>query len=517
MSEGAASGGRGTALFGANPLPMWLFDARASRVLDVNDAALTRYALDRVEALALDPSSLAGADAAERFRAWLQAAEEGPTAAFDQAPPGGLSFPAELRVSRLDWDGEEARLLVVRDVGTRQRVEERLRQAQKMEAVGRLSGSIAHDFNNLLTAIGGYADLLLASLDPGDPRSDDVREVKRAVERGAALTQQLLAFSRRQIVTPQVVDLNEVVRGMRPLLDRLLGERTQLVLGLGRRAGHVTADPGQLEQVILNLALNARDAMPRGGRLLIETAHVELDEPYAATRGDVEPGPFAMLAVSDEGHGLTDEARAHLFEPFFTTKPRGEGTGLGLATVYGIVRQAGGHIDVFSEPDFGTTFRVYLPSVHRARRQQREAPRPTAPAAAARRVEGRVLVAEDDPVVRRIVAQTLERSGLVVEQAADGVEALDRLARGPLPDLLVADVRMPRLGGPELAAAAVARWPRLRVMFVSGHTGSDTADHLIARGWRVLGKPFTAAQLIDAVATAIGPAPGGGAADDGDR
>jgi two-component system, cell cycle sensor histidine kinase and response regulator CckA len=298
-----------------------------------------------------------------------------------------------------------------------------------------------------------------------------------------------------------VIDLNDVVEGMRPLLERLLGERVRLVLGLSPRAGSVTIDRGQLEQVILNLALNGRDAMPEGGQLLIETAQVELDEPYAAARGDVQPGRYGMLAVSDEGVGLSEEARDHLFEPFFTTKPRGQGTGLGLATVYGILRQAGGHIDVYSQPDFGTTFRIYLPAVEAPLAPQKE---PDPPEPLERELRGQVIVAEDDPVVRRVIAQTLTRAGLEVRTAADGAAALELMGAGSPPDVLVTDVRMPRLSGPDLARAALARWPTLAVLFVSGHTGADTADELTSEGHRFLGKPFSTENLLREVAAALG-------------
>ena len=285
----APPGGRGamteqeavSGLFSATPLPMFVLDAAAGRVLAANEAALDRYGLEPAMVAGLDPSGLVPAALARSFRHWAEAGDGSPTEAFEQRTADGVSFAAELRVTRLRWGGEDARLLIVRDVSARVRNEERLRQAQKMEAIGRLAGSIAHDFNNLLTAIGGYADLLAGGLDPDDPAVDDAREIRRAVDRGAALTRQLLAFSRRQLVQTQVVDLNESVHGMRPLLERLLGEHVRLTLGLGPLAGAVRIDPGQLEQVLLNLALNGRDAMAEGGRLLVETAQVELDERYA--------------------------------------------------------------------------------------------------------------------------------------------------------------------------------------------------------------------------------------------
>jgi len=507
-------------LFAATPLPMFVLDSTASRVLAANDAAVDRYGLDGVDLPGLDPTSLVPAALAEEFRRWAEAADGSPTEEFDQQTADGLTFAAEARVTRLRWQAEDARLLIVRDVTARLRNEERLRQSQKMEAIGRLAGSIAHDFNNLLTAIGGYADLLAGGMEDGDPAADDAREIRRAVDRGAALTRQLLAFSRRQLVVAQVVDLNTSVHGMRPLLERLLGEHVSLTLGLGPSAGAVRIDPGQLEQVLLNLALNGRDAMPDGGRLLVETATVELDERYAAARRDVTPGRHAVLAVSDEGRGLTDEARTHLFEPFFTTKPRGEGTGLGLATVYGIVRQAAGHIDVFSQPEFGTTFRVYLPSVDAEAEQGLPRELPGAGAALLRAgpeatLSADVLVAEDDPAVRRVIVETLARAGVRVRAAVDGAAALALLDEGPVPDLVVTDVRMPRLSGPELVRRLRVRWPRLPVLFVSGHTGEDTPEAVRSAGGRLLGKPFTAQALLDAV-TALLAEPGDDASQDDD-
>ena len=508
-------------LFAATPLPMFVLDAPVRRVLAANDAALDRYSLLASDVPGLDPGGLVPPMLADAFRQWAGAGDGSPTEAFEQRTADGVSFAAELRVTRLRWGGEDARLLIVRDVTARLRNEERLRQAQKMEAIGRLAGSIAHDFNNLLTAIGGYADLLAGSLDPDDAAADDAREIRRAVDRGAALTRQLLAFSRRQLVQTQVVDLNESVHGMRPLLERLLGEHVRLTLGLGPLAGAVRIDPGQLEQVLLNLALNGRDAMPEGGRLLVETAQVELDEQYAAARRDVTPGRHAVLAVSDEGRGLSEEARAHLFEPFFTTKARGEGTGLGRATAYGIVRQAGGHIDVFSEPDFGTTFRVYLPSVDERAGITADADLPSPSRRTAHpALHGRVLVAEDDFAVRRVIVETLTRAGLDVDAAGDGREALQLLLAGPSPDLVITDVRMPRLSGPELVREARAREPGLRVLFVSGHTGDDTPDGFLRAGDRLLGKPFSAEALLEAVGDLLltdGPGSAEGGDQAGDR
>ncbi|HEX2094085.1 MAG TPA: PAS domain S-box protein, partial [Longimicrobiaceae bacterium] len=356
-----------------------------------------------------------------------------------------------------------------RDVTERKQAEEALRlsqqqflQAQKFDAIGRLAGGVAHDFNNLLTAIRGNAELLLLDIPPDDPGREDVEEIRRAAERAAGLTRQLLAFSRRQVLQPRVLDLNAVVLDMERMLRRLIGEDVELVTRLERTAAHVRADPGQLEQVLLNLAVNARDAMPSGGRLIVETRNARLDEELKRTYPYVVPGPYVLLAVTDTGHGMDRETQERVFEPFFTTKPRG--TGLGLSTVYGIVKQSGGYIWVYSEPENGTTFRIYLPPVEAPSEEAAPGPGAAAPTRGAETV----LLAEDEETVRRLAKRVLQRSGYTVLEAADGEEAL-RVAeahRGPI-HLLVTDVVMPRLGGRDLAARLLAARPGLRVLYVS--------------------------------------------------
>jgi PAS domain S-box-containing protein len=384
-------------------------------------------------------------------------------------------------------------IAIIEDISERRALEEQLGQAHKMEAVGRLAGGVAHDFNNLLTAILGYSNLVLEQLEPGHPARADVEEMKRAGESAAALTQQLLAFSRKQILQPQVLDLNEVVVRADALLRRLIGEHIVLVRSLEPGLDRVSADPGQLEQVILNLAINARDAMPSGGTLTIETANVDLDDAYALQHGGVSPGPHVMLAVSDTGVGMDEQTQARIFEPFFTTKRRGEGTGLGLSTVYGIVQQSGGAIWVYSEPDRGTTFKVYFP---RAEQVQ--------PAAAAQpdavRLNGTetILLAEDQPEVRSIACAVLRRHGYRVLEASHGDEALRivRAHREPI-HLLLSDVVMPAMSGPELARLVQGEHPGIRVLFASGYTDDAIVSHgVLDPGVAFLQKPFTPASLL---------------------
>ena len=385
-----------------------------------------------------------------------------------------------------------------RDATERRSLEQQVIQAQKMEAVGRLAGGVAHDFNNILTAIGGYTDLLLADLPPDDPRREDVDEIHRAADRAAALTQQLLAFSRRQVLQPKVLDLNALVTNVEKLLRRLIGEDVQLATALAADVGRVRADPGQLEQVIVNLAVNARDAMPAGGRLTLETQNVDLDAAYAAEHRTVVPGAYVVIAVSDTGTGMSADTQSHIFEPFFTTKEVGKGTGLGLATVYGIVKQSGGSIWVYSELGHGTTIKVYLPRV------EEPAESLAAPAivdAASLRGTETILLVEDEPAVRGVARQVLARQGYTVLEAPDGPTALTIIgAGGPRVDLVLTDVVMPGMSGRTLADKLRQRYPGLRVLYMSGYTDDAIVRHgMLEPGLAYLQKPFRPDALVQRV------------------
>ncbi|MCE5246295.1 MAG: chemotaxis protein CheB [Candidatus Polarisedimenticolia bacterium] len=402
-------------------------------------------------------------------------------------------------------------LLAVDDVTERKtaqqalrKSEEHLRQAQKMEAVGRLAGGIAHDFNNLLTAILGYSSLLRDQLAGDDLALQQVLEITKASERAASLTQQLLAFSRRQVLQPKVLDLNAIVADFDRMLRRLADERITVVVECAPDLWRVRADPGELGRAIMNLALNARDAMPEGGTLTVSTANATLTEADAAGR-DLPPGRYALMAVSDTGEGMDEDVRAHIFEPFFTTKETGKGTGLGLATVLGIVEQSGGAIRCESEPGEGTTFTILLPAVAEA---QDAGPRPTESLAAVPKGSEVVLLVEDEEMVRVLARRVLETRGYVVHEAGNGREGLElcRTHEGPI-DLLVSDVVMPELGGRELAERALVLRPGLKVLFMSGHTQDVLLKEGVERGAPFLQKPFTPAGLAQKVRETLDSAP----------
>jgi len=386
------------------------------------------------------------------------------------------------------------------DVSERKLLEEQFRQAQKLEAVGRLAGGVAHDFNNLLTIIQGYTEMLLIEAEHSSSMTEYAREIEYAAERASALTSQLLAFSRRQISQPQVLDLNQVVTHSMKMLRRIIGEDIEVTANLAPDLGKVMIDPVHIDQVIMNLAVNARDAMPQGGRLIIETSNVWLDEDYVGRHIGVAPGPYCLLAVSDTGIGMSAETRSRLFEPFFTTKEAGKGTGLGLAIVYGIVKQAGGDILVYSEPGQGTTFKIYLPTTTPLPQKA-----PLEPSLAARGNET-ILLCEDDPKIRTLVQAMLSRQGyrvLAAEHPAEAVEML-RKFEGRL-DLLLTDVVMPGTSGLELAKTVAKMRPEARVLYMSGYT-----DNQMGGAWKIehdmsfIQKPFTSAALAAKVREVLG-------------
>jgi PAS domain S-box-containing protein len=387
------------------------------------------------------------------------------------------------------------------DVTEHQALEAQLHQAARIEAVGRLAGGVAHDFNNLLTIINGYSELLRERLGTDAKSSTFVKEIYDAGQRAASLTRQLLAFSRRQVLAPQVLDLNVVVSNLEKMLRRLIGEDIKLNTLLDPSLHRVKADPGQIEQVIMNLAVNARDAMPTGGQLTLETRNVELDEDYARSHPTVAPGPHVMMAVGDTGLGMTAEIQARIFEPFFTTKEMGKGTGLGLATVYGIVKQSGGSIWVYSEPDHGTVFKVYFPMVS-------ESPAAEQAEAVADSSSGSetILVIEDEEAVRSLVRLTLVSGGYQVLEAPDAEGALVTCAQhaGPI-HLLLTDVVMPQMSGPVVASKVAALRPGIRVLYMSGYTDDAVVRHgVLTQEIPFIQKPFSPAALRKKIREVLG-------------
>ncbi len=422
----------------------------------------------------------------------------------------GKAIPHYFVWTRISWRGAPCCIGAGVDVTGRKHLESELHQAQKLEAIGRLAGGVAHDFNNLLGVILGYSELALNELPAESPVSEQLGEIVKAAQRAAALTRQLQAFSRKQVLQPRLLDLNALVAEARKMMVRLIGEDIAVTVRPAPDLGMVKADPGQIEQILLNLAVNARDAMPLGGNLTIETADLELDAAQTAVHPPMTPGRYIMLAVSDSGAGMDEATRERIFEPFFTTKTAGQGTGLGLATVYGIVKQSGGFIWVASAPGQGSTFKIYLPRV--------EAPaataRPADPPARASRGSETILVVEDSPALAATIRLRLEAGGYAVWMAGDGEEALALYgARAAAIDLLLTDVVMPNLGGGELARRFEALRPGLRVVFMSGYSDGVISHHgVLAPGVVLLEKPFTG-DLLERVVRASLDAPG--AAPDG--
>ncbi len=418
----------------------------------------------------------------------------------------GTEFPVEISLSYIETEDGTFAIAFVTDITARKKLEEQLLHSQKMEAVGRLAGGVAHDFNNMLTIISGYNRMLLNQLSPIDPLRGYAEEVLKAADRAGALTNQLLAFSRRQVLQPRVLSANTLIAGAEKMLRRLIGEDIQMLIRPSPDAGNLRADPGQIEQVIFNLVVNARDAMPAGGRITIETARAHLDKQYAKTHLGVEPGEYVLIAVSDTGHGMDAETKRHIFEPFFTTKEQGKGTGLGLATVYGIVKQSGGDIWVYSEPGKGTTFKVYFPRV--------EEPEPGASLSAqspgTRRGTETILVVEDEQGVRELIAEMLRQQGYNVLKAADGAEAI-RISEqhsGPI-HMLLTDVVMPHMSGKQLADTLLAARASLKVLYLSGYTENTVVHHgVLNPELEFLGKPFTQEGLAKKVREVLDRAPG---------
>lgn len=405
----------------------------------------------------------------------------------------GTEFPVEVSLSTVETEEGIFGIAFISDISRRKTMEQQLMRAQKMEAVGRLAGGVAHDFNNMLTVIVGYNRMILDELTTLDPLRGYAEEILKAAERAGALTDQLLAFSRCQIMQSRVINLNDVIGQTENMLRRMIGEDIQLVMHLAADAGNIRTDPHHIERAMVNLAVNARDAMPGGGRIIIETSNVQIDETYAKTHMGVKPGEFVMVAVSDTGHGMDSATRQSIFEPFFTTKPRGKGTGLGLATVYGMVKQSGGDIWVYSEPGQGTTFKLYFPRV-----TEPISPEMTPEVAPYGPDTGETLIlVEDESQVRDLTAKMLKQLGYTVLAAAGGEQAIEisRSHRGKI-SLLVTDVVMPLMSGKQVADSLLSMRPDIKVLYLSGYTENAMLNHgVLDSGVDFLAKPFSRESL----------------------
>ncbi|MEO6327197.1 MAG: PAS domain S-box protein [Thermoanaerobaculia bacterium] len=487
-------------LFDESPMPLWSYDQSTLEIVTANQAAADQYGYTKDELTSMTLDDIRPASEIERARKAIRASAAGRQFAgvWKHKRKDGSLLDVEIHLGDVQIAGRKLRLSMLNDVTGKRSLEEQLRQAQKMEAVGQLAGGVAHDFNNLLTAILGYSELLDRRFDTGDPARADVAEIKRAGERATVLTRQLLAFSRKQVLVPEVLDLGETVGGVLRLLERLIGENITLTLDLAPDLGRVEADPGQMEQVVMNLAVNARDAMPMGGKISfelsnVEVSNVELDEGRRRDHLGVPPGLYVLLSVTDTGTGMAPETRDRIFEPFFTTKEVGRGTGLGLSTVHGIVNQSGGSISVTSALGRGTKFRIYLPRVARPV----SGSHPSSGKIAKLKACGTILLVEDDEQLRRLANQVLSHSGydVLVAQHAEQARGLARTHRKI--DLLLTDVVMPGSSGPELALSLAAEHPGMRVLYMSGYTDDAIVQHgVLTPGIQFLQKPFTPNGLL---------------------
>jgi len=483
-------------LFEEHPQPMWVSDAENQKILEVNTAAANLYEYSPEEFRSLQVSDLSFPDDLPRAPRETDGHGIRVPVTVRQRTKSGRAIQVEIALHDIQYGGRAAKLAVLMDISGRMQLEDQLRQAQKMEAVGMLAGGVAHDFNNLLTIITGYSQLILNNLSSNDQNRHSVEQIMKAGERAAALTKQLLAFSRRQVLQPKVLDLNRLVTSLGAMLQRLIGEDVDLRLMLRPDLGRVNADPGQMEQVLMNLVVNARDAMPKGGILTVETSNIQLDEGYAGKHISVKPGRYVMLAVSDNGSGMDPATKARLFEPFFTTKGSGKGTGLGLSTVFGIVKQSGGSVEVYSEMGAGTSVKVYLPRIDQPVALEAVTTVRTLP-----RGSETILLVEDDEMVRTLVRETLVREGYRILDTSDPMEAR-RMAdhhKGPI-QLLITDVVMPKVNGRDLAEQLVRRRHDLKVLYMSGYTDNAVLNSgILHKDVAFLQKPFTPGTLTEKV------------------
>ncbi len=473
-------------LFEEHPQPMWLLDPAKRRIIEANEAAAQLYGYTRKELRGMELATIELGDPIPADQvSRSHRTKSGRVIDVDVA-----AYGFELASNK------QAELVVLMDVSNRRQLEEQLRQAQKMEAVGMLAGGVAHDFNNLLTIITGYSQLILNNLSPNDPNHNSAEQIMKAADRAATLTKQLLAFSRRQVLQPKVIDLNRLIGSLSTMLRRLIGEDVELKLELRGDTGRVSADPGQLEQVLMNLVVNARDAMPKGGTLTIETQNVQLDQNYTGRRLSIKPGPYTLIAVSDTGTGMDEATQARLFEPFFTTKGAGQGTGLGLSTVFGIVKQSGGTVEVYSVKNRGTSVKVYLPRIDQhvpadAAEQKKKVSRGTET----------ILLVEDDEMVRSLVRESLIRDGYKVVDASDPQEARKMSdSYKQRIHLLITDVVMPKISGRELAEYITAKRHDIKVIYMSGYTDSAIVNSgILQKEVAFIQKPFTPQALMEKV------------------
>ena len=492
----AESEARYRLLFERHPTPMWVFDRETLAFLTVNAAAVEHYGYTREEFLGMTLRDIRPQEELPALEARL-GVPSGSHGVFRHRTKDGRIMDVGIVSDAIPFAEREAELVMATDVTDQLRMEEHLRQVQKIEAVGQLAAGIAHDFNNLLTVILTHCEFLHSAVPQGGEGSEDLSEIRKAATRAAGLTRELLAFSRKQILQPEAFDVNEKVAELRSMLARLIGEDIEMEIGLSEEPCIVLADPHQLEHVLVNLAVNARDAMPAGGRLTIRTETVTVGEDRLHEGEVLEPGEYALLTVTDSGMGMTAEVRERIFEPFFTTKEQGRGTGLGLATVHGIVRQSRGHVSVGSEPGRGASFRVYLPRQMEDHARQPAAPRQSPE----RRGKEIVLLAEDEPAVRAATRRILERDGYTVIEATNGREALKRAAAVPGPiDLLLTDAIMPEMGGGALASELSRLRPEIKVLFMSGYTDDQIIrGGVTTRKVELLQKPFEIAELLQRV------------------
>jgi PAS domain S-box-containing protein len=487
-------------------LPDGILVHRDNRILFANPAALRLLGVASLEELSgrsmLEFIAPADRDTVKGRIAKLNAAETLPTAELRLQRADRRIAIVEATSMSLRVNGHAAVQTILHDVSERRLLEEQFRQSQKMDAVGRLAGGVAHDFNNLLTVIQAHAEFALSGTDSEEERRRDIEEIKKTAENAARLTRQLLTFSRKQAVTPANLDLNDAIAGMLGMVKRLIGDNIEVVTVAGKDLSSIWADPGQIQQVLLNLAVNARDAMPDGGVLRFETANIHMGEGYVgAASAAIPPGDYVMLAVQDTGIGMTEEIRSRVFEPFFTTKQPGQGTGLGLSTVYGIVKQAGGHIWVYSEPGMGTAFKVFFPQHLSESDAQRELR-----VSGTHRIngEGELLVVEDDASVRAAMVRALRGAGYTVVEARNADEALQALENGANVDLMITDMVMPGMPGITLLAEVRSRRPGLPAIVLSGYSEQGANDL-----WRVpdhavfVEKPVSPAELIRRVGQLI--------------